>query len=65
MDGRFYTIDFDHGNHVVDLLRTIANGGITCIVDEDAGGIVAYVIDPAGYHRGDEFAAALNVADEG
>ena len=46
---RFWLLDYDVRDHVEDLLRSIANGKITCIVDEDAGGIVAYVVNDYNY----------------
>ena len=59
---RFWILDYDLRDHEHDLLRSIANDGITCIVDEDAGGIVAYVLGDDGYV--DALCNALNKGDE-
>lgn len=65
MESRFYPLDFDRRDHLTDLVKSAEKGELECLVDEDAGGIVAYIINPQGYHRTEEFIAALTVADEG
>lgn len=42
---RFYTQDLDSDTNVPDLLHCIADNRMIAIVDEDAGGIIAYAID--------------------
>jgi hypothetical protein len=64
-DARFWVLDFDKRDHLSDLVRSLIDGEIECLVDEEAGGIVAYVINPVGMHRTEEFVAALTVTDEG
>lgn len=64
-DDRFWVLDFDERDHLADLVKSAKNGELECLVDDNEGGIVAYVINPRGYHRTEEFVAALTVADEG
>jgi hypothetical protein len=46
-DSRFWVLDFNTKDHSEDLKKSMDNGELICIVDEKAGGIVAYVIDKA------------------
>jgi hypothetical protein len=46
-DPRFWVLDFNASDHSEDLKKSMDNGELTCIVDEKAGGIVAYVIHKA------------------
>jgi len=59
MEERFWLLDFDEEDHLIDLLKTITSGDpLTCIVDEDAGGIIAYVLGDEEYV--DALCTALN-----
>lgn len=41
---RFWLLDWDDADHANDLVRTMRAGKLVGVVDENDGGIVAYVI---------------------
>jgi hypothetical protein len=41
---RFSTMDFNPEDHLLDLEKRVDFGEMVCIVDEEAGGIIAYAI---------------------
>jgi hypothetical protein len=60
MEMRFWTLAFDADDHLADAIRSMMIGHVTCLVDEEQGGIIAYVIDPPHSKRVDEIAEVLN-----
>ena len=63
-DSRYWVLDYDPADHEADLLASIREGRFSLIVDEEAGGIVAYVLEAPGTHRGDEIASGLRLLAE-
>ena len=55
-EARYWWMDLEWALNVADLLRAVADGRLTGLVDERAGGIVAYVM--TGHER--ELVGRLN-----
>ena len=56
MEVRFWQMDFYTDDHMDDLVISASEGDLICIVDEEAGGIIAYAL---GYENADVIMKAL------
>lgn len=54
---RFWILDYDEQDHASDLLRAIADKTIVPVVDEEAGGIIAYAVS---IEAGNQIADKMN-----
>jgi hypothetical protein len=57
---RFYEMPFDGDDHFEDLVNAAEDGKLRCLVDEESGGIIAYVLDSVDLHRAAGIAEILN-----
>lgn len=57
---RYYAINFDSEDHLEDLVDSAEDGHLMCIVDEEGGGIIAYVLDSPRLRRTSEIVEILN-----
>ena len=55
---RFWFLDFFKEAHEKDILESIKKGELTCLVDEKAGGIIAYFLYSKG--REEEILKKIN-----
>lgn len=62
MESRFWLLDWDRSDHFEALANAVDAGRLVAVVDEEAGGIIAYAL---GEQHAKEISKALNAAAHG
>jgi hypothetical protein len=64
-DARFWILDAANAENKIDAVRETTGLNIVALVDENAGGVVAYIADSKDQTEADEIARMLNFAYAG